>query len=682
MNDQKDGQNKPITPGWVTAVIFLLLWLLLLVGGYFWAHNPFAFDTLSRSALTGLSVFLWLLITVLATAAGLCLVRPVLADEPLPLRLALAAGLGLGLLSLLLLAWGLLGGLRGWLAWAGLLLVTGLLRHDLRRLAVSVWQYRWPRPNGRFQTGLAFYMGLMLLLTFFLTLAPELGWDAHVYHLTGPKLYIEMGRIGHPIDLFYLGFPQLGGMQFMLGMLLVGDGLTSLFHFGYGLSALVVLMGLAGQAFGREAALPAGAILLSVTAVLELMMSAYVDVTLLFYTSAAFYAFWRWRDSRKVGWLLLMGLFCGFCAGVKYTAIAVPIALGLSLLWTLRRQSLSQIVIQGGLLTLVTAVIILPWLLKNWLTTSNPFYPFFFNDGIYWNEWRAAWYDRAGTGLLPEEPLRLLLAPLEATIIGTTGAAVYGATIGPFILGLLFLLPLVWRTLSEQEKGVMGHLLFFFGLNYGLWLWGLARSFLLFQSRLLLPMFGITAVIAAVTLVRLDRLTRPALAMGWLVRVIASLTLGFIFFSWLQYTLLLNPLPVALGLEPESHFLQRTLGPYQLAIEAVNELPDDAQIQFLWEPRIYGCRVDCRPDALLEHFWQMTQYQGYDETAVAAAWTEQGVTHILFSQRGLDFLLEAGYDPIRDKDLVVLQAVQARYLTPLAQWQDQYILYQFEGDYE
>lgn len=687
--NRNDRPTQPITPGWITAVIFLLLWLTLLVGGYFWAHNPFTSETLIRPLLTGLSIGLWLLITALAATVGLRLTRSLLNDEPLPLRLALAAGLGLGLLSLLILTWGMVGGLHSLVAWAGLLLATFLLRHDLRQLAVSIRQYRWPQPNGRFQTGLALYMGGMLLLTFGLTLAPELGWDAHVYHLTGPKLYIEMGRIGHPIDLFYLGFPQLGGMQFLLGMLLAGDGLTALFHFGYGLLALLVVMGLAGQAFGRETMLPAGAILLSVTAVLELMMSAYVDITLLFYTTAAFYAFYRWRElhtkpgrSKVTGWLILLGLFCGFCAGVKYTAVAVPIALGLSLLWTMRRQPLTQILFQGGLLTLITSLTTLPWLLKNWLITGNPFYPFLLHDGLYWNEWRAAWYDRAGTGLWPDEPLRLLLSPLEASIIGTTGTEAYGSTIGPFILGLLFLLPLVWHTLTKAEKGVMGHLLFFLGLNYGLWLWGLARSFLLFQSRLLLPMFGITAVITAVTLVRLDRLTRPTLAVGWLVRVITSLTLGLILLSWLQYALLLNPLPVVLGLESESRFWQRTLGPYQQAIEAVNELPDEAQVQFLWEPRSYGCQVDCRPDALLEHFWQMTQYQEFDETAVANAWAEQGVTHVLLSQRGLDFLLEAGYDPIRTEDLAVLQAVQARYLTPIAQWQDQYILYQFEAEHE
>jgi hypothetical protein len=685
MNDQNKVENKPVTLGWLTAVIFLLLWLTLLVGGYFWAHNPFDSDSFTGLALTGLSVLLWLWLLALTTAAGLRLAHRPLAAEPLPLRLALAAGLGLGLLSLLLLTWGLLGGLHSLPAWAGLLLATGLLRHDLRQLAATVWQYRWPRPHGRFQTGLALYTLLMLLLTFCLALAPELGWDAHVYHLTGPKLYIEMGRIGHPIDLFYLGFPQLGGMQFMLGMLLVGDGLTALFHFGYGLLAVVVVMGLAGQAFGREAALPAGAILLSVTAVLELMMSAYVDVTLLFYTTAAFYAFWRWRegidrpDNRSVGWLLLMGLFGGFCAGVKYTAVAVPLALGLSLLWTLRRRPLYQIISQGGLLTLATTVTTLPWLLKNWLTTGNPVYPFALADALYWNEWRAAWYDRAGTGLLYEEPLRLLLAPLEATILGTTGTTAYGATIGPFILGLLFLLPLVWHTLSQREKGIMGHLLFFFGLNYGLWLWGLARSTLLLQTRLLLPMFGITAVIAAVTLVRLDRLTRPTLAVGWLARVIVSLTLALIFLSWLHHALLINPLPAALGLESESRFLQRTLGPYQSAIEVINELPAEAQVQFLWEPRSYGCRVDCRPDALLEHFWQMTQYQGYDETAVAAAWAEQGVTHILLNQQGLNFLVDHSSDPIREQDLVVLAAVRQQYLTPVAQWSETYLLYEFEG---
>jgi hypothetical protein len=688
---QPDNREKlaptSITVGWITAVIFLLLWLTLLVAGYFWAHKPFDFSLFSGLLLTGLSVSLWLLLLALATATGLRLagtqllansLANSLANEPLPVQVALAAGLGLGLLSLLLLLWGLLGGLHSVLAWAGLLLVTAWLRHDLRRLLVRLRAYRWPRPQGRFELGLALYILLALLFTFCLALAPELGWDAHVYHLTGPKLFLEMGRIGHPIDLFYLGFPQLGGMQFMLGLLLVGDGLTALFHFGYGLLALVLVMALSAQAFGRETALPSGALLLSVTAVLELMMSAYVDITLLFYTTAAFYAFWRWRDSRQTGWLLLLGLFCGFCAGVKYTAVAVPIALGLSLLWVLRRRPLVDIIRQGGLLTLVTTLTTVPWLLKNWLVTGNPVYPFLFDDALYWNAWRGAWYDRSGTGLLYEEPLRLLVAPLEATILGTTGSTAYAATIGPFILGLLFLLPLVWRYLSTAEKGIMGHLLFFFGLNYGLWLWGLARSLLLVQTRLLLPMFGITAVIAAVILLRLDRLTRPALAVGWLTRVIVSLTLALILFSWLQYMLLLNPLPVALGLESKSHFWQRTLGPYQTAIETINSLPADTRVQFLWEPRSYGCQVDCRPDALLEHFWQMTQHQGFDETAVAAAWAEQGVTHLLLSQRGLDFLLEDGFDPIREDDLAILQAVQEQYLIPIAQWENAYILYEFD----
>jgi hypothetical protein len=679
MADQENIETRSMTPGWLTAVIFLLLWLTLLVGGYFWAHKPFDPDSFSRLLLTGFSVAIWLLILALATAAGLRLARSILAEESLPLRLALAAGLGLGLLSLLLLGWGLLGGLHPGLAWAGLLLAVGLLRHDLRQLAVTIRHYRWTRPNGRFQTALAAYIVLQLLLTFCLALAPDLGWDAHVYHLTGPKLYLEMGRIAHPIDLFYLGFPQLGGMHFMLAMLLVGDGPTALFHFGYGLLALLLVMGLANQLFGREAALPAGAVLLSVTAVLELMMSAYVDVTLLFYTTAAFYAFWRWQDKQERGWLLLTGLFCGFCAGVKYTAVAVPVVLGLSLLWLLRRRPLAEILRQGGLLTLVTTLASLPWLLKNWWLTSNPVYPFLLDDALYWNVWRAAWYDRTGTGLLYEEPWRILLAPLEATILGTTGSTVYAATIGPFILGLLFLLPLIWHHLSTAEKRVMGYLLFFFAFNYALWLWGIARSLLLVQTRLLLPTFGIAAVIGGVILARLDRLTRPALAVGWLTRVIVTFTLALIFFSWLQYTVLLNPLPVVLGLETEARFWQRTLGPYQSAITAINDLPAEAQVQFLWEPRTYGCRVDCRPDALLEHFWQMTQYRGYDETAVAAAWAEQGVTHVLLSQRGLDFLVADGFDPIGEQDLAILQAVQQQYLTPIGQWDEAYILYEFDG---
>ncbi|MCB9430453.1 MAG: hypothetical protein H6668_00575 [Ardenticatenaceae bacterium] len=124
---------------------------------------------------------------------------------------------------------------------------------------------------------------------------------------------------------------------------------------------------------------------------------------------------------------------------------------------------------QLGILTAVTTLITLPWLLKNWLTTGNPVYPFFFNSGLHWDVWRS-WSYAAGTKRSLAAASR---APFEATILGSSGSQYFDATIGPFVLGGLMLLPFVWRKLQPREKTagipLLWHQLPLF------WLWGMAQ---------------------------------------------------------------------------------------------------------------------------------------------------------------------------------------------------------------
>jgi 4-amino-4-deoxy-L-arabinose transferase-like glycosyltransferase len=502
-----------------------------------------------------------------------------------------------------------------------------------------------------------------------------------VYHLTGPRLFIEAGRVTHSIDLPYLGFPQLGEMQFTLGMLLAGDGTAGLLHFGYGMLGAIVTAALAGRAFGKDAGWLAAALLLSVPSLLSLMSQAYVDATLLFYATAAFYAFVRWRELHNQGaagdslkWLRVMGVLCGLSAGVKYTAVAVPVALGMSLLWTMRRAGLRVIAGRLAQWAAITVLVALPWLAENWLTTGNPIYPFVFS-GVYWDAWRAWWYDRPGTGLAATAPWRLLVAPLEATVLGVEGGEPYDATLGPLLLISSPLLAAAWRGLQREERSIAGHLLVFFGLNYGLWLWGLARSALLVQPRLLLPVFGIVAVLGAVGVDRLAALRRPQLALDWLARAVISLTLALLLFSTLATFLRANPLPVALGLESHDDYLARLLGVYHPAMAGVNALPPGARVVFLWEPRGYPCRVDCRPDALLDHFLHLT-YLYSDAGAIARAWRAEGVTHVLLYRRGMEMIVEAGFDPVTPRDLAIMNDLQAHYLSPVSEWGDAYVLYE------
>ncbi len=656
------------------------LWLGLLAGGYFWAHQPFTMAVVTAVTQTLLNILVWLILTWLSASLGLMvLARLGLSEEDALSQLVLAAGLGLGLLSILVSFLGFAGLFRPWAAWLLVVALAALTWRRRRQPGRLLRHVGWPRPQTNLQRIILIYAGISLLLVWIMALAPVTAWDALTYHLVGPKLYIEAGRFVHPLDIPQLGFPLLGQMQFTLGMLLVGDGVAALFHVGYGLLALALVVQLARRLFSESVAWYATAVLLSVPLFLELMAWPYVDVTLLFYTTAVFYTFIRWRQTRQNGWLVALGMMIGFSGGLKYTAVAIPAAVTVGLLWDVRRDGVTAVLRRLLLVGAVALILILPWLLENTLTTGNPIYPFFLSKAAYWNDWRAWWYNRPGTGVLVTSPISLLLAPVEASILDATLALdAFDGTIGPFILGLVLLLPLVWAGLTSPQKRWGGWLLLFAAAAYGLWLWGIARSALLLQIRLLLPAFGLFTLLGGLVLEGTQRWKLPQLAADWLVRMIVSLTLILLLVSQLLAFWQLNPLPVVVGLESPAHYLGRTLGVYDEVITAVNQLPPDAHVQFLWEARSYHCQVFCQPDPILDTWLRLTQAQGFDAAQIAQAWQADGVTHVLMYDAGLQFIVETGFDPVTAADLAVWEEFRKNYLQPLQTWPENYTLYQFE----
>jgi hypothetical protein len=676
----------------IARAALVILWLFSIVAAYFWVHKP-----LDRRILQGLwrstsGIAAWLGVTWIGASLGQRVVGGLLDDEHPLTRLALSAGLGLGLLSLAVLGLGLLGLLKPIVMWGLLLALGTLLWPRLRPSLLDAKAVRLPDMTSGFKRWVAVYGCASLLLSFFLALAPPTGWDTLVYHLTGPRLFIEAGRIVHPIDLPYLGFPQLAEMQFTLGLLLVGERVAPLLHFGYGVMALAITISLGRRAFGEDAAWLAAALLLSVPTLLSLMSKAYVDATLLFYATATLYVFLRWRESQaregtSRAWLLLLGLFCGLCGGVKYTAIAIAGALGVSLVWVSRRRSIGVIAGRLALVAIPAILVALPWTLENWLTTGNPVYPFFLSHGVYWDEWRSWWYDRPGTGLATTAPWRLLTAPLEAIILGTEGTNLYEATIGPLLLPSLPLLLVVWRKLTRKDRGTVGHLLLFFAVGYGLWLNGLARTALLLRTRFLFLTFGAVAVLGGAALDRLRAVQPPQLALDWLVRAVISLTLALSLFSGIGDFLQADPLPVNLGMESRDSYLKRRLGWYYPAIEYVNEtLDEDSVVLFLWEPRSYHCTANrrhhrrrCRPDALLDRWLHTIHLYGHDSEAIASAWRADGVTHVLLHQAGLDHILEAEFDPVTPSDVQTLDDLKTKHMSLTESFGSAYELYRLRS---
>jgi len=664
--------NENSNARWLIGVSVAVVWVFAIYAAYYWAHKPFSKANLAIV----LDIVVWLGLLLVATALGRLSRRWFDYSDPLE-EIVFSTALGLGALSLLTLGLGLVGLFHRWLFWLLLLVLSVILYPQIRAIA-NLLQEGPILPTGtRLNRTLAIYLVFILILAFFQCLTPPTAWDSQVYHLTGPKLYLQAHRLPVDIDIPYLGFPPLLEMLFTAGLLLKGDIVARLIHYAYGFLTLLALFAFAGRYFNRKVAWLSMAIFYSVPSLVLISTWAYVDLGLIFYEFTAFSALIRWLEARDKRWLALTTILCGLAMGVKYTSFILPITLALIIALKVRPEGLKEMAQALLLFGLLAIVVASPWYLKNFFSTGNPFYPFFFG-GTYWDEFRAWWYSRAGTGLAFTAPWRLLVAPWEMTVLGIQGTESYDATIGPILLTVIPLLALVWRKIAPEERRVIGYAILVCLIQYLFWLYGVAQSALLVQTRLLFPIFALLALLAGYTVDKLALLTRKAFSLQWFVTTVLLLALGLNAVSSALHFISDSPLPYLAGFESKKSYLTRHLGLYYTTVVHINEnLPPSAKILFLWEPRSYYCQRDCWPDALLDKFKHLT-YKYHDAEGIAEYLHREGVTHLLLYQTGLEYILEAQFDPITPEDVATLAALQEDYLRLIHDEGGAYLLYELK----
>jgi hypothetical protein len=201
---------------------------------------------------------------------------------------------------------------------------------------------------------------------------------------------------------------------------------------------------------------------------------------------------------------------------------------------------------------------------------------------------------------------------------------------------------------------------------------GVIWSRSLWQSRLLLPCFAALAPATGWLWTELPRFDRPRFSVSGFARLAVGLTLLLTLIDATLLTLQIDPLPYLIGAETREAYLTRRLGAHYAAMGRINtELPADATVVFLWEPRSYYCQRDCRPDSILDAFPHLVhQYRSAGE--IARAWQREGVTHVLVHRAGLQFVLNETPDKI---DVDLLAELESRHLEKLFDVGGAYDLY-------
>lgn len=680
--------------------ILALLWGTAVFLAYYYTHKPIQPEHVLAMGKLALAVSAWLGTVVTAHWMG-GFMRRWCPSLPAEANLAIRTGIGLGGIGLLSLILGALGAFYPPLFW--LLLLLGSLL-GARGFLDGFREFDLSRPKGAFKSLMWAFVVLMVAISALRSLAPPVAWDSLVYHLTGPKLYLQASGLHHNLDLPYLGFPQWGTMLFTWGMALAGPSLAQLLHFTFMLLTLFLTLAMVRRVVPDRAWFSL-AVLLSAPSLVLIASWAYVEWMTLF---AAVGALWllmaeefgaqdaerpavqvpgaMGSDQRRSlaanstendtsegvrGPILLAGVLAGLAFSAKYTTIGL--VLGLAIVALSRRRSgrdLLQFTVAFGL----TAA---PYLLKNWALTGNPVYPFFL-PGKYWDAHRSFWYSRPGTGL---GFMEILFAPWGATVWGVEGGAFeghpsYGASVGPLLLALIPLVGLYWYKSSQVGRKLVAAAGMICIIVYLQWAAMLAYSALLVQTRLLFMIFPLVATLGALGLEGLKRVSSGSLRADFVLRALVLLSLGLMTFGHLRSFVDHSPFPVIMGTQPVDDYLLQRLGGHYLAIERINDLPASSQITFLWEPRSYYCseHVHCEPDALLDRWWHLRQH-GLTAQEVSERWRTEGTTHVLYYAAGAEAVREAGFDPLDESDWDELDRLLKHELVELIGWENGYTLY-------
>jgi hypothetical protein len=235
----------------------------------------------------------------------------------------------------------------------------------------------WLSHSKRARRGVVSYIFLSMFLAYFVVyfvhgMAPEISPDGTAYHLGLVAQYLREHGFHRITTNMYASLSQGVEMLFLFAFAFGKHSAAAIVHLAF-LLALVWQMAAYSRRTGFAFAGACAAFLVFASPVVGIdAASAYNDVAVAAIAFTLFQLLELWDSGRDTRLLVAAGLVAGFAYAAKYTAaLAVPYAIGYVGWKSLNRRR--DLAIVAG----CAALLIVPWLMKNWLWVQNPVAPFF-----------------------------------------------------------------------------------------------------------------------------------------------------------------------------------------------------------------------------------------------------------------------------------------------------------------
>jgi hypothetical protein len=507
--------------------------------------------------------------------------------------LLFSVGLGLGLFTYVVLALALLGWLYAWVAWLIVAILGIVFAQDMwygiKRIgkrSIELFANGFSVKNRAADIFLLSLISVYLIVNLIGALAPEIEVDALVYHLYIPKVYIQNHRLVYIPYEFRAAFPLGIEMLFTLAMLLRDSILAKLIHFALGVLSLLATYSFGKKYMGGRAGLLAATVFYTVSVVGWSSTTAYIDLGTTFFTILEIFALANWWRSRGDRWLAVAAIMCGLAMSTKYLGVFGLVILIAGILLKLSFTSGRDTLVALRTILIYAFISILmvsPWLIRNYVFTRNPVYPFFNN--VFKSPLMPPInpiFDRHRFGMGDDVLTKYVLSPWNVTLHGER----YGGVIGPIFLTFLPLLLVV------RVDKLIKCLLLFCGIFFILWL----VTFPII--RYLMPIMPFLSLIVSYVinhLVSWDKRGNAVLSTEVVAVTAATLFLNLPFFhplwqrEWNPGIVRHVPFEVVLGIESREHYLSRQIGSYEVFQYVNRYLPPEARILCFNEEFRYLC---------------------------------------------------------------------------------------------
>ena len=460
-------------------------------------------------------------------------------------------------------------------------------------------------------------------------LSPEVLFDAQVYHLAMPRVYLDAGRfLSFPNNVF-TNAPHSMAMVYSYALSLGGAPVAKLLHAACGIGMLVLTAGIGRRLAGPTVGVLAALLTFATPLMIEHVATAYVDLAMGLAFTAALWAAWHGLATRHAGALRVAGLCLGFYAGIKYTALfgVVGLALAIAALLVRRRAPLAEWARTAAPFLVGLIVGAGPWLVKNALFVGNPLYPMatsLFGLGPRFASEVARTAEVVALHGMGRTLMDMVLLPWRITAFGAHGSPTFDGTILPLWLMAAPLLVLRPTRRGGRAFAAVAALGYF-----------VAWAPVVHITRYLIPIFPVFSLLTVHALVRALPHAQPvgrrarlwlwggfaATAFWWLPPIVSHAVWGWTAFA-----------PAAWGqVAPDDFILhEEQTGPMYAWMD--EHLPADAQVLGLWENRMYRCPRPLTSDGV---FWASRWVDRFalaeDMDTFAAELRARGLTHVLFN---------------------------------------------------